>query len=80
MTRKLLLALILACVAPAGADTFTATYSELARSPIGGATTWYSGAVTKDGTFIYGFGISHDSARINGPADHNKQVWVGTIQ
>lgn len=30
MTRKLLLALILAFVAPAGADTFMATYRELA--------------------------------------------------
>ncbi|MGE3395212.1 MAG: hypothetical protein AB7J97_12975, partial [Steroidobacteraceae bacterium] len=52
-------------------DTFSATYSELARSPIGGATTWYSGAVTRDGTFIYGFGISHDSARNNALAEYD---------
>ena len=56
------------------ADTFSATYSELARSPIGGATTWYSGAVTKDGTFIYGFGISHDSARNNALAEYDPKT------
>lgn len=51
-------------LAPAGiaaADTFTATYRELARSPASHATSWYSGAVTKDGKFIYGMGHSHPS-------------------
>ncbi|HEY0674895.1 MAG TPA: hypothetical protein VGD25_01680, partial [Immundisolibacter sp.] len=40
---------------------FTATYTELARSPAGYAASWYSGAVTKDGKFIYGMGHSHAS-------------------
>ena len=45
MTRKLLLALILAFVAPAEADTFTATYSELARSPAGYAASWNASGI-----------------------------------
>ena len=50
----------------AHADTFTATYAELARSPAGYAASWYSGAVTKDGKFIYGYGQSHASYNNNG--------------
>lgn len=50
----------------ASADTFTATYSELARSPAGYAASWYSGAVTKDNKFIYGMGHSHASYNNNG--------------
>ena len=61
----LLLAAWVACAAQAiglaHADTFTATWRELARSPQGAVTTWYSGAVTKDGKFVYGLGASHGS-------------------
>lgn len=45
----------------ASADTFTATYRELALSPANFATTWYSGAVTRDGKFVYGLGNSHNA-------------------
>jgi len=45
----------------ARADTFTATYRELALSPANYETTWYSGAVTRDGKFVYGLGHSHNS-------------------
>ena len=56
----------LAMSAPAHADTFTATYAELARSPAGYAASWFSGAVTKDNKFIYGYGHSHASYNNNG--------------
>ena len=62
MTRKLLLALVLALTAPAQADTFTAAYSELARATGQSfSASWFSGAVTKDNKFIYGMGDSHAS-------------------
>lgn len=48
------------------AAPFAATYTELARSPAGYAASWYSGAVTKDGKFIYGMGHSHASYNNNG--------------
>ena len=50
----------------AEADTFTATYTELARSPANYAASWFSGAVTRDGRFIYGLGHSHNSHGNNG--------------
>ena len=34
-----------AAISAAHADTFSATYTELARSPLNVATTWYSGAL-----------------------------------
>lgn len=49
----------------AGAN-FSATYRELAPSPANFATTWYSGAVTRDGKFIYGLGNSHNAHGNNG--------------
>lgn len=50
----------------AAADTFTADYTPLADSPLTGATTWYSGAVTRDGSFVYGIGNSHNAYGDNG--------------
>ncbi len=68
--RALLGALVVCCSAlPAGvaeAATFTATYTELPRSPANYAASWYSGAVTRDGKFIYGLGHSHNSHGNNG--------------
>lgn len=71
MIRNLLLLaawVFAACAAinTARADTFTATYAELARSPAGYAASWYNGAVTNDGKFIYGMGHSHNSHGNNG--------------
>ena len=48
-------------LSPLRADTFAATYRELARSPANYATTWFDGAVTRDGKFVYGLGHSHNS-------------------
>jgi hypothetical protein len=53
----------------ARADTFSATYTELARSPANYAASWFSGAVTGDGRFIYGLGHSHNS-------HGNNALWV----
>ncbi|WP_372720289.1 hypothetical protein [Immundisolibacter sp.] len=44
-----------------GNAQFTATYEPLAPSPLRVATSWYSGAVTNDGKFIYGLGHSHNA-------------------
>ena len=62
MIRSLFIALALALAVPAHADTFTATYSELARATGQSfSASWFSGAVTKDNKFIYGMGDSHAS-------------------
>ena len=47
MIRKAMFAFATVVSAPAYADTFTATYNELARSPAGYAAAWYSGAVPR---------------------------------
>lgn len=64
MIRNLfLLAGFVFCAAwaiPSQAD-FTATYSLLASSPQGTQTSWYGGAVTNDGKFLYGLGHSHNT-------------------
>ena len=63
---------------------FTATYRELARSPASFETVWYSGAVTKDGKFVYGIGHSHNAYGNNGlwlydPAtDTHKSIFPDT--
>ena len=49
-----------AAIGTARAD-FTATYTPLQVSPHGVPETWYGGAVTNDGKFIYGLGNSHNS-------------------
>jgi hypothetical protein len=51
------------------AAEFEATYAELAPSPLNAATTWYSGAVTRDGKFLYGLGNSHN-------AYGNNSLWL----
>ena len=53
----------------ARAAFFTATYTELPRSPANYAASWFSGAVTKDGRFVYGLGHSHNS-------HGNNALWV----
>ena len=78
----------------ARADTFTATYRELALSPANYETTWYSGAVTRDGKFVYGLGHSHNSYGDNSlwlydpatnthknlqPSTGNKWVWTKDV-
>lgn len=67
-TMLLIAWLAAACLAirSAHANTFSATYTELARSPANFATTWYDGAVTRDGKFIYGLGNSHNAYGNNG--------------
>lgn len=50
----------------ARAAFFTATYTELTRSLAGYQASWFSGAVTRDGKFIYGLGHSHNSNGNNG--------------
>lgn len=68
-TLLLIAWLAAACLAistAAHANTFSATYAELARSPANYAASWYSGAVTKDGKFVYGLGHSHNSNGNNG--------------
>ena len=54
------LAVMLVAIGTAHAD-FTATYTPLANSPQGTQTSWYSGAVTNDGKFIYCLGHSHNT-------------------
>ena len=50
----------------ASAAEFTATYTPLASAPIGLPQSWYSGAATKDGKFIYWGGHSHVPTGNNG--------------
>ena len=50
----------------ASAAEFTATYTPLANAPIGLPQSWYSGAVTSDGKFIYWGGHSHVPTGNNG--------------
>lgn len=71
-TLLLIAWLAAACLAistTAHASTFSATYTELPRSPANYAASWFSGAVTKDGRFVYGFGHSHNS-------HGNNALWV----
>lgn len=66
MIRNLSLLWVLALsIGGVNATDFTATYTRLADSPLGVATTWYSGAVTNDGKFVYGMGHSHSTINNN---------------
>lgn len=61
-SRLVWIALVLVATAtPAAGAEFTATYRELAPSPASFGTVWYSGAVTRDGKFVYGLGQNHNS-------------------
>ena len=56
----LALAVVVACPGALAAQ-FEAQYKPLADSPIHVETSWYSGAVTNAGTFVYGLGHSHNA-------------------
>ncbi len=53
----------------AAGASFEASHASLAPSPLRVAASWYSGAVTRDGMFLYGLGHSHN-------AYGNNSLWL----